>query len=66
MCVRNLQVLAAQLHPDIDFRIPSSHDQGRAAYLAAAQRMCPLLERVAVHARFHGTDHACGSWRILQ
>jgi hypothetical protein len=55
---KDLKGLAAQLHADIHFKGPNAKSQGKDAYLAAAGRMFPLLERIDVRARLHGADSA--------
>lgn len=55
---RDLQGIAALIHPDISFRSPNGQIRGSEAYLAAAGRMLPLLERIDVNLRLHGPDSA--------
>jgi ketosteroid isomerase-like protein len=55
---KDLEGIAALLHPDIHFRSPNADTHGREAYLAAVARMFPLLLRIDVRAQLHGSDSA--------
>jgi ketosteroid isomerase-like protein len=55
---KDLDRIAAHLHPDVHFKGPMQETNGREAILEGAKRVFPLLERFEVRARFVSGDHA--------
>jgi len=55
---KDLDGIAAHVHPQVHFRSPNADTTGRAAYVAAVARMLPLLEGIDVRAQFVSGDSA--------
>ncbi len=55
---KDLDGIAALLHPQVHFKGPMQELDGRAAVVEATRRIFPLLERFDVHARFISGDRA--------
>jgi hypothetical protein len=55
---KDLDSIAANVHPDMHFKSPNAETHGRDAYIAATARMLPLLERIDVRAQFVSGDRA--------
>jgi len=55
---KDLEGVAAQLHPDVHFKGPMQELNGRDAVLASATRIFPLLEKLNVRAQFISGDQA--------
>jgi SnoaL-like domain len=55
---KDLDGIAARVHPDVRFKAPMQVLNGRDAYLAATARVFPLLERFETRAQFVAGDRA--------
>jgi hypothetical protein len=55
---KDLDGIAAHLHPDVHFKGPMQELNGREAVLASSKRIFPLLERLEVRAQFVSGDRA--------
>jgi hypothetical protein len=55
---KDLDGIAALLHPRVHFKGPMQELNGREAVIEATRRIFPLLERFDVHARFISGDRA--------
>lgn len=55
---KNLEDVAALVHPDVSFRAPMQELHGRAAYIEATRRVFTLLERMDIRAQFISGDRA--------
>ena len=55
---KDIEGIAARLHPQVHFKGPMQELNGREAVLEATRRIFPLLERFDVRARFVSSDRA--------
>jgi len=55
---KDLDGIAAHLHPEVHFKGPMQELNGRDAVLASAKRIFPLLERLDVRAQFVSGERA--------
>jgi hypothetical protein len=55
---KDAAALERAVHADVTFRSPTATTTGRAAYVAAATRVFPLLESLAVRATFLDGERA--------
>jgi len=62
---KDLDGIAARLHPDVRFRGPMQELNGRDAFLASTARVFPLLERFETRARFVSDDHAMFAYDFI-
>ncbi len=55
---KDLDAIAACLHPAVQFSSPTARTEGRDAYLAATKRVLPLLQGIDVRAQFVSGERA--------
>ena len=55
---KDLEGIAACLHPAVQFKSPTAETNGRDKYLAATARVLPLLDRIDIRAQFTSGDRA--------
>lgn len=55
---KDLDGIAAHLHPAVHFKGPMQELNGRDAVLASAKRIFPILERMDIRGQFVNGDHA--------
>jgi len=62
---KDLDGIAARLHPDVHFMAPMQELHGRDAVLASAARVFPLLERFETRAWFVSRDRAMFAYDFI-
>jgi len=62
---KDLEGIAARLHPDVHFMAPMQELNGRDAVLASAARVFPLLERFETRAKFVSRDRAMFAYDFI-
>jgi hypothetical protein len=55
---KDLEGVAAHIHPDVHFKAPMQELQGRDAYVGATRRVFMILDRVDVRATFVSGERA--------
>ena len=62
---KDLEGIAARLHPQVHFKGPQQELNGREAVLEATRRIFPLLEGFEVRARFVSGDRAMFAYDFI-
>lgn len=62
---KDLDGLAALLHPEVHFKSPTAQTDGRDKYLAAAARVFPLLEGFKIRAQFVSGERAMAAYDFI-
>ena len=62
---KDVEAIAAHLHPDVTFRAPMQQLHGRDAVIAATKRMMPMLKTLANRAQFVAGDRAMFSYDFV-
>jgi len=55
---KDIDAIAALVHPQVRFKAPMQELEGRDAYVNATRRVLPLLIRIDVRGQFVSGDHA--------
>ena len=62
---KDLDAIAARVHPDVHFKGPMNETRGRQAYVEASRRILPLLQRFELHAQFVSDTRAMAAYDFI-